>query len=412
MKWANRIGVLILMGGLTAPQAQNSSVLKSVSKYLPSLTEIGFVTGAINTYLQTATLVRSVNKEIQLAKSMSNRLDDLKSQTEQMVGQFGSLSEINPYDMDSWAAWLNRAEGLVSEETNDFTDILFNSVLKTLDDRMTVGFYSQVKKGLSYDVSQGQIATVLRAYYVGREYDANRDKIKTASINAKRLTMFFRQAKLMQVQAALSKTSDAETRAVYSKQIETIEAEIRDLDEEIRDPAIGGTSTDRQIAFLMDMAQNLAQEVTGSGEQLEKHQADLIGLNREWELASKDKLPKTKNRSVKSTPSPITRDLYDATNADKVPVPSNDVDRPSKQNTSETSSPTNLPDLQNLQNKIELKRLEIAEAALNGELQLAQCRAALLAVDAYRAEEMRNRRSTVTFDAENLEHVMTSDRQR
>jgi len=46
---------------------QNSSMLKSVSKYLPSLTEIGFVTGAINTYIQTATLVRAVNNEIALA---------------------------------------------------------------------------------------------------------------------------------------------------------------------------------------------------------------------------------------------------------------------------------------------------------------------------------------------------------
>ena len=408
MKWAKRMGAFILIGGLAAPRAQNSSMLKSVSKYLPSLTEIGFVTGAVNTYLQTATLVRAVNKEIQLAKSMSKRLDDLKSQTEQMVGQFGSLTEINPYDMDSWAAWLNRAEGLVSEETNDFVDILFNSVLKTLDDRMTVGFYSEVKRGLSYDVSQGQIGAVLRAYYYGREYDANRDKIRIASINAKRIAMILKQAQLMRLQAAFVKTPDAETRAVYAAQIQKVEAEIRTLDDEMRDPAIGGTSTDRQIAFLMDMAQNLAQEVTGAGEQLEKHQADLIALNREWELASKDKLPKTKNRTVRSTPSPITRDLYDATNADRVPVPSNDVDRPEKQNTSETASPTNLPDLQNLQNKIELKRLEMAEAALNAELQLAQCRAALLAVDAYRSEESRNSRSTVTFEAGNLEHLLQS----
>src|SRR5205085_4018295 len=142
-----------------------------------------------------------------------------------------------------------------------------------------------------------------------------------ASVNSKRIAMFLKQGQLMHVQEALSKTSDAETRAVYSKQIERIESEIRDLDEDIRDPAIGGTSADRQIAFLMDMAQNLAQEVTSAGEQLEKHQADLIGLNKEWELASKDKLPKTKNRTVQSTPSPITRDLYDASNADKVPVP-------------------------------------------------------------------------------------------
>lgn len=84
---------------------------------------------------------------------------------------------------------------------------------------------------------------------------------------------------------------------------------------------------------------------------MEKHQADLIALNREWELASKDKLPKTKNRTLINTPSPINRGLYDATDADKVPVPVNDVDRPAKQNTSENTTSTNLPDLQNLQTK-------------------------------------------------------------
>lgn len=47
---------------------------------------------------------------------------------------------------------------------------------------------------------------------------------------------------------------------------------------------------------------------------------------------------------------------------------------------------------------------------MNAELQVAQCRTALLAVDAYRSEENRNGRSTVTFEAENLERAMESVR--
>jgi hypothetical protein len=85
---------------------QNSSMLNGVSKYLPSLIEIGFVTGGINSYIQTAILVRAVNKEIASAKSISKRLDDLKYETNQMVWEFGPLSQIEPYNMDSWAAWL------------------------------------------------------------------------------------------------------------------------------------------------------------------------------------------------------------------------------------------------------------------------------------------------------------------
>ncbi len=406
MKVSRVISVLVLASVASPLHAQSSSMLKSVSKYLPSLTEIGFVTGAINCYIQTATLVRAVNKEIVLAKSMSKRLDDLKGQTEQMVGQFGSLSKIDPYNMDSWASWLNRAEGLVTEETNDFVDILFNSVLKTLDDRMTVGFYANVKKGLSYDVSQGQVKQVLSAYYMDREYEGNREKLRTIALNSKRLELLAKQGELSGVSLQLLRTRDPDLRVGLEKKSGDLQKEISQLEDEVRNPAVGGTSTDRQISFLMDLAQNLAQEITKGGDQLEKHQKDLVSLNQEWELASKDKLPKGKNRTVLNAPVKMERDIYSSTNPDKVPVPSNDVDRPKKQNTSETSSPTNLSDLLHLQNKIELKRLEIMENLFAMDLNLAQARAALLALQAYKSEDRRNQRTNVSFESENLETAL------
>lgn len=397
---------LFLLSFLTAlpASAQNSSLLKQATNYLPSLSEIGFVTGAINCYVQTATLVRAVNKEIALAKSMSRRLDDLKGETEQLLGRFGSLSEINPYDMDSWASWLDRADGLVTEETNDFVDILFNSVIKTLDDRMTVGFYSEVQRGLSYDASQGRIGDVLRAYYLNRTYEDSREKIRIVALNSRRIGLLVKQSQWAMVQLRLSKTTDPDTRLGLEKLAKTYEADIHKLEEEIRDPAVGGTALDRQIAFLMDMAQSLGEDIASSSRQLDQHQQDLLALNSEWTLAAKDRLPKTKNRTVRNQAAPMPRDLYHPSDADKVPTPSNDVDRPAKQNTSESATPTTLSDLLQLQNKIEFKKLEMMENALNMELQLAQCHSILLAINAYRAEDQRNRRTDVTFEAENLEH--------
>lgn len=402
-----RTWVLIGTLGTVLPcSAQNSSILKKASKYLPSLSEIGFVTGAINCYVQTATLVRAVNKEIALAKSMSRRLDDLKGETEQLLGRFGSLSEINPYDMDSWASWLDRADGLVTEETSDFVDVLFNSVLKTLDDRMTVGFFSEVRRGLSYDASQGQIGEVLRAYYLNRTYEDSREKIRTVALNSRRINLLAKQAQWSRVQMQLTRARDADTRGALERLAKTYEADIHKLEEEIRDPAVGGSALDRQIAFLMDMGQSLGEDISSSSQQLEKHQRDLLALNAEWGVAAKDKLPKAKNRGVKNQPAPISRALYDPADADKVPVPVNDVDRPRKQNTSEISSPTTLSDILQLQNKIEFKRLEMMENALTMELQLAQCRSILLAIKANRIEDQRNRRSDVLFGAGNLEHFL------
>lgn len=398
--------ILIFLGSQGLSWGQNSSVLKSVSKYLPSLTEIGFVTGSINCYVQTATLVRAVNKEIALAKSMSKRLDDLKTQTEQMLGQFGSLSNIDPYNMDSWASWLDRAQGLASEETSDFLDILFNSVLKTLDDRMTVGFYSNVKKGLSYDASQGQIGDVLRAYYMDREYEGNRDKIRAAAVNTRKVVLLFNQRELASVREALKANLDPPLKSILSMRAKMLETQIARLEGEIMDPAVGGSSADRQIAFLIDMAQNLGQEIGTAGEKIERHQKDLIALNKEWELASKDKLPKGKNRTVQSKPLTIQRDMYDPMNPDKVPSPVNDVDKPTKQNTSETSSATSLSDLLHLQNKIEFKKLEMMETLLDMELNVAQGRASLLAIQAYQSEDSKNQRTNVVFETENLGNVL------
>jgi hypothetical protein len=395
-----------LMCGSSA-WGQNSSMLKSVSKYLPSLTEIGFVTGAINTYIQTATLVRAVNKEIALAKSMSKRLDDLKSETEQMLGRFGSLSHIDPYNMDSWASWLDRAQGFATEETSDFIDILFNSVLKTLDDRMTVGFYAEIKKGLSYDVSQGQVGQVLRAYYMNRAYEDNRDKVRTASINSRKLMLLLARNELADIQGTMKENIQPAIRKLLESRVAMLEKQIARTETEILDPAVGGTAVDRQIAFLMDVATNLAHDISSTGESLERHQKDLADLNGEWELASKDKLPKSKNRSARPAAFPISRSLYDARDPDKVPSPVNDVDKPGKQNTSETSIQTSLSDLLYLQNKVELKKMEMGESALQLDFQLVQAKAILLAINAYVVENARKHRSEISFEVENLSQFLS-----
>lgn len=403
--FANTLMVCLVCGSGVA-WGQNSSVLKSVSKYLPSLTEIGFVTGAINTYIQTATLVRAVNKEIALAKSMSKRLDDLKGETEQMLGRFGSLSHIDPYNMDSWASWLDRAQGLATEETSDFIDILFNSVLKTLDERMTTGFYAEIKKGLSYDVSQGQVGQVLRAYYLNRTYEDNRDKVRAASINSRKLMLLMARKELADVQGSMKENIPAAIRKLMESRAAMLEKQIAQAENQILDPAAGGTAVDRQIAFLMDVAANLAQDISNTGESLEGHQSDLADLNREWELAAKDKLPKSKNRNVRPSGFPISRSLYDRSDPDKVPSPVNDVDRPTRQNTSEVGTPTTLSDLLFLQNKVELKKMEMGEAGLQLDLQLTQAKAILLGVNAYSAEIARNHRKEVSFDGENLSRVL------
>jgi len=385
-------------------EAQNSSILKGASKYMPTLSEVGFVTGAINCYVQTATLVRAVNKEIAYAKSMAGRLDDLKGKTEEMYGDFKSLGDINPYNMDSWASWLDRADGLVSEETDDFVDILFNSVLKTLDTRMTTGFYSQVNRGLSYDTRQGDIAGVLRSYYMGRDYENNLEKVHAIAVNTLRVSLILMKVQLLEVERSQSLPGgDSPTLQARKK---ALEDDISQLEGDIANPSVGGSAEDKQISFLMDQAQGLGSEFSILSDQLANHQKDLRALNDEWVMAAKNKLPKDKSTTIQSTATPIARATYDPNDADKAPAPIMDADKPTKANVSHTGSPTSLADLAQLQNKIEFKRLEMAEAALQMELMTANARASLLAVEASQKEAQRNARTNTTFGSENLAHAL------
>ena len=391
--------------------AQNSSVLKKASKFMPSLSEVGFVTGAINCYVQTASLVRAVNKEISLAKSMAGRLDQLKAQTEDMYGDFKSLSEISPYNMDTWASWLDRAEGLVSDETNDFVDILFHSVLRTLDDRMSTGFYSEVKRGLSYDAQEGNVKEVLRAYYLGRDYENNLEKVRGIALNNMRVRYMTNEYQLSSIRARLaSPLSPPEEHAELREREKALVKENEALAAQLQNPAVGGTTLDQQIAYLMDMAQSLGAEFAHLATQLEAHQKDLIRLNEEWVMASKNKLPKDKNTAVRNTPSGITRNTYDPQDADRAPAPVNDPDKPTKSNVSHTGSPTSMADLLQLQNKIEFKKLEMSQTALQMELFVANARAALLGVEAYQEESLRNNRTNNTFGSENLAHALDAIR--
>jgi hypothetical protein len=400
--------ILLLLLFPIAAHAQNSSLLKSASKYMPTLSEVGFVTGAINCYVQTASLVRAVNKEIAYAKSMAGRLDQLKDKTEEMYDDFKALGNVNPYNMDSWASWLDRADGLVSEETDDFVDILFHSVLTTLDTRMITGFYDQVQKGLSYDTRQGDIAGVLRSYYMGRDYENNMEKVHAIAVNAIRVSMMIKQVQLLQIQQKLSLPGPVNPALVAKEK--ALKADIAKLEGEIANPSVGGSTEDRQISFLMEQAQGLGSEFSILSEQLSAHQKDLRALNDEWVMAAKNKLPKDKSTSVQNTATPITRGVYDPNDADKAPVPTMDADKPSKSNVSHTGSPTSLADLAQLQNKIEFKRLEMAEAALQMELMTANARASLLAIDASQKEAQRNARTNTTFGSENLAHAMEAVR--
>ena len=79
---------------------------KTVGKFFPSITEIGFVSNAINIYFQCGQLIRCTARIIESFKMVKASFTALKSQAESTYDKLNDLT-IDPYDMDTWAQTTN-----------------------------------------------------------------------------------------------------------------------------------------------------------------------------------------------------------------------------------------------------------------------------------------------------------------
>ncbi len=392
--------VLLIVSGV---QAQQSAALKKFTNYLPSLTEIGFITGSVNCYLQAATLVRTVNHEIALAKTLGDRMDALQKQAKDMYGAFQDLAEINPYDMDSWANWLMRADNLNGYEMGQFTYILSNQILTTVDQKMTQNFYHDIQRARSYEVKDGNFKDVIERYYMRTHYVNYDERTRQAAINNVRVLYTSHLTMLQSLRSALDLEADPVKAKALRKMIAFIEPQLTHLEKEMREPAaIQLTSTDKQIQFVADVAQGLSHDFEMIQTMLYTHQQNLIKLNSAWRETAEGRIPKDKRTTGTLSAITPSRDLYDPTDADKVPIPDNNSEKPTQTNVSHTGSPTNMGDILFLQNKIDFERLAIAQTGLLMDLMTSNAKATFLAVEAGKNISATNVRSSATFGAENF----------
>lgn len=400
-----RLGLLLVALAGSA-FGQQSGALKKFGNYLPSLTEIGFITGSINCYLQAAALVRTVNREIALAKSLGERMDALEQQAKDMYGQFKDLQTINPYDMDSWANWLQRADNLNGYEMGQFTFILGNQILKTIDQKMTVDFYDDIQQARSYQVKDGNFKEVLNRYFMRSHYVNYQERVRQVAVNNARVAIIAIQHQLMAMAQALHQERDPARAERIRAGMAPLEARIRQLEGELRSPTVDLTSTDRQIAFVSDVAQGLAHDFDMLQGMLTTHQKNLVGLNKAWRETAEGRLAKEKRTDGVLSPIQVSRSAYDPTDADKAPAPTTNPDKPTEANVSHSGSPTNMGDILFLQNKIDFERLALAQTALLMDLLAANAKATMLAAESGKRIARMNARSQATFGAENLSHAL------
>jgi DNA-binding transcriptional MerR regulator len=386
--------------------AQKSAALNKFANYLPSLTEVGYITGAVNCYLQAASLVRTVNREIALAKTLNERLGALQQQAKDMYGQFQDLSQINPYDMDSWANWLNRADQLSGYEMGQFTFILGNQILRTIDQKLSVDFVHEIERARTYEVKDNNFKEVISRYFMRTSYVDYQDKIQQAASNNDKVAYLSAQQQALSLRGFLKVNQDPNLRRILQEQLVSVEEKIRILEERLRTKTFDISSADKQIAFITDMAQSLAHDMDMLQGMLETHQKNLVGLNKAWRETIEGRLAKDKRVDGVLAASALTRPIYDSKDADRVSPPDNNPDKPTSANVSHTASPTNMGDILFLQNKIDFERLAMAQTSLLMELLAANGKATFIAAESGKRVTQMNARSAVTFGAENNAHYI------
>lgn len=100
-----KIITLVVLLSIYSYGAQ-SKILGAIGKFMPSVTELGFVGNAINIYFQAGQLVRSTAKLVESFMMVKQSLTTMKNRAEAIYDKIHNLS-IDPYNMDTWAQATN-----------------------------------------------------------------------------------------------------------------------------------------------------------------------------------------------------------------------------------------------------------------------------------------------------------------
>lgn len=115
----------------TNTYSAKSRILGAIGKFMPSVTEIGFVGNAINIYFQAGQLVRSTASIIESFMMVKQSLITMKERAEKIYDKIQNLKNIDPYNMDTWA-----------QATNDMLTINRYDRADLIDDFVMLEYYT------------------------------------------------------------------------------------------------------------------------------------------------------------------------------------------------------------------------------------------------------------------------------
>jgi hypothetical protein len=127
MEQLKKILVILLL--LTAQTFSESKAGGVIAKFMPTVTETATLANVVNVFLKVADWVSATSKVVGNVKSSVNDIRNAKNAIEDIVQTAKSMKDFNLYDMDSWAATVDKMQYIAGPKTSEFlTSLAFFEV--------------------------------------------------------------------------------------------------------------------------------------------------------------------------------------------------------------------------------------------------------------------------------------------
>jgi len=361
-------GILIILL-LSNTFSGESKILKKVSKYLPSVTEVAYLSNIINIYYQVSQSVRATNKLVNDINQAKEDWEDLKQMTEDLYTGLNNLRNIDPYNMDTWASTLRNADNLLTYELSDliheFSMIEYNSLYAS------ERFLTRIDDASKYDIRLQAKKSTAEKYFIHPEYKKVLDNFyEVVKYNVQDQITYLEQ-KIQNQTNELSTISNPEYASYIKSQIIDNQKKLQTLGNKFNSYINNINKKDSVIAFTMEIITSNLMEIQYTYEDLQSFERVANNLNEAWyKLKSGDLSSRPKINTSGNVDFAMDISSYDSKNPNKVSAPHAPVKQVKQDNKKSKRDPSeqdiltlqNASDYLSLQQETKLRDIESYKA--------------------------------------------------
>ncbi len=318
---ARIISMLLILVIVTGSFSLESKILNKISKYMPDFTEVGLLANVMNIYVQVSGFVRSTNKMVHNIKQAKREWETLTVLVEDLYHDLGDLKDINPYNMDTWAYTLDRANDMLNVSLG--SDILYHwGYSEWYLEQGALGYLGELSDLKDYDVRAKRNRDVVVHYYQANQYGKEKQEFQALLKTFSNSTIDIYRKRISELQEKVRKAKTESERAFHeaylNKNIETL----KELESSSAAAFLSDSKEDSLISFSTDLITANLTEIQNTNSILKNmasSASELVAAFHKIKSGNINTLPKAKVPIRKTFMMDVSE--YDANDPDKVKAP-------------------------------------------------------------------------------------------